>query len=101
MSHPCNYSSFRPLLDRDAFRPGDRAASDRRRMLCDGFGEPVSEIGVSLVKGQERYDRSQEIFNVFSLRLLSSSGIGFLLLGETLGGSLDFEVGTNTFNRRR
>ena len=46
VAHPGDDGSFGPLLDRDAFRPGHRAAPDRRGMIGDGTGQPVGKIGV-------------------------------------------------------
>jgi hypothetical protein len=62
--------------------------------------EPVGEIGVNGMEGEERHERSVKVFD---LGLLPASGVSDLLLGEALGGSLGFEVGTNAFNcgRRR
>ena len=52
------------------------------------------------MKGQERHDRPKEILDVLGLGLVTASGVGFLLLGEALGGSLGFEVGTNALDGR-
>ena len=89
------------LLDRDALGPGDRAAPDRRGMIGDGTGQPVGEVGVSGMEGQERHDRPVEVLDVLGLGLLTASGVGLLLLGEALGGSLGFEFGTNPVDGRR
>ena len=51
------------------------------------------------MEGQERHDRPVEVLDVLGLGLLPASGVGFLLLGEALGGSLGFEFGTNTLDR--
>src|SRR6185312_1640745 len=51
VTHPGDDRSFGSLLDRDAFRPGDCAASDWCGVVRDCTGEPVGEIGVILVKG--------------------------------------------------
>ena len=61
-------------------------------MICDSTGQAVGEISVISMKGQERHDRSVEIFNILGLGLLSTANVGFLLLGETFGGSLGGEV---------
>ena len=82
MAHPGDDGSLGPLLDRDAFRPGDGAAANRRGVIGHGLGQPVGEIGVIGMKGQERHDRPQEILDVLGLGLITASGVGFLLLGE-------------------
>jgi hypothetical protein len=51
-------------------------------------GQPIGKIGVRGMEGQERDDRPQETFKVLGMRLFTATGIGFLLLCETLGGSL-------------
>jgi hypothetical protein len=101
VSHPGNDRSFGPLLDWDALRSGDSAAPNRRGVIRHGFGQPVGEISVHWVKGEGRQDRSQEIFDVFSLVLIPASEICFLLPCELFRRSLGFEVATNLVNRRR
>ena len=44
--HPGDHGSFGPLLDRNALRPGDGAAPDRRGMIGHGPCHPVGKIGV-------------------------------------------------------
>ena len=58
---------------------------DRRSVICHRTGQPVGEIGMCRMEGQERYDRSKEILDILDLGLLPASGVGFLLLGEALG----------------
>ena len=70
-------------------------------MIGDGPCHLFGEIGVISVKGQKRPHRPEEVFNVFGLGLLTASGVGFLFLGESLGGALGFEIGTNALNGRR
>ena len=84
MAQPGDYRRLGPLLDGDAFRSGDGAATHGRRMCCYGEGQAVGEIGVILMKGQEPHDRSVEILNIFRLDLLTAATIGCLLLGESL-----------------
>lgn len=61
MPHPGDHGGLGPLLDRDAPRPGDRAAADGRGVLGDGTGQPVGQIGMLGVEGQERQDRPMEV----------------------------------------
>ena len=100
VSHPGDHGGLGPLFHRDSLRPGDRAAADRRGMIGHSLGQPVSEISVCGMEGQERHDRPVEVLDVHGLGLLSTAGVGFLLLNESFGGSLGFEVGTNSFNGR-
>jgi len=100
VAHPGDHSSLGPLLDRDALRPGDCPTTDRRCVIGDGPCQPVGEIGVISMKGQELDHRPQEVFDIFGLGLLTASGVGFLLLGEPLGGPLGFQFGTNPLNGR-
>ena len=95
MPHPGDHGCLGPLLDRDAFRPGNRAAADRRCVIRHGPGHPLGEIGVIPMKAQERDHRPQEVFDVLGLGLVTAAGVGLLLLGEALRGSLGFEIGTN------
>ena len=39
-----------------------------------------------------------KVLNVFGLGLLTALGVGLLLLGEAFGGSLRFEIGTDSFD---
>lgn len=70
-------------------------------VIRHGLGEPVGKISVIRMKGQERHHCPVEVPNISSLDLSTASGIGFLLLGITFGGSLRFEFGTNSFDGRR
>lgn len=54
-------------------------------MCCYGTGEAVGEIGVNIMKSQELQDRTVEVLDVLGLGLLSTAGVGFLLLGVALG----------------
>ena len=69
-------------------------------MVGHGTGQAVGEISVICMKGQEHHHRPKEVFNVLGLGFLTASGVGFLLLGETLGGSLGFEIGPNPLDGR-
>ena len=80
MPHPGNHGSFGTLLDRDSFRSGDGATTDRRGMIGDGTGESAGEISVSGMKGQKRHDGFMKVFDVLGLRLLSKPSDGFSLL---------------------
>ena len=70
-------------------------------MVGDGTCQAVGKIGVVRMKGQERHHRPEEVLDVLGLGFVTASGVGFLLLGETLGGPLGFEFGTNAFDGRR
>ena len=74
MTHPGDHGGLGPLLDRDSFRPGDRPAADRRGVLGDGTGQPVGEVGVAGVEGEERHDRPVEVLDVLGLGLLTTPG---------------------------
>ena len=100
MTQPGDHGGFGPLLHREAFRPGDRTAADRGGMVRDGMGEPVSEVGVVLMKRQERQDCPEEVLDVLGLCLHTAAGVGFLLLGVALGGSFGFKIGPNPLNGR-
>ena len=56
VAHPGDHGGFGPLLDRDAFRPGDRAAADRRGMIGDGRASRSARSAYGM-KRQERHDR--------------------------------------------
>lgn len=101
VTHPGDDGSLGPLLNGDAFRSSNASTSDRRGMVGDSLGNSVGEINVISVKAQERHDRSEELLDIFGLCFFSSPGVGFLLLGEALGGSLGFEIGTNALDGRR
>jgi len=47
------------------------------------------------MEGQKLYHRSVEIFDVFGLSFIPASGVGIFAFGVSLGGSLDFEIGTD------
>src|SRR5262249_51198453 len=82
VAHPGNDGSFGPLLDGDSLGPGHCPRANRRGMIGDSTGQSVSEIGVILMKAQERHDRPVKVFDVLGVGLLTAAGIGFLLLGE-------------------
>jgi hypothetical protein len=98
--HPGDHSSFGSLLDRDALRSGHGAAANGRGMMGHDTGQLLGEIGVSGLKRQEFDHRPEEILDLLGLGLLTASGVGFLLLCETLGGSFGFEVRSNPFDGR-
>jgi hypothetical protein len=56
-------------------------------MVCHGPRHPLGKISVILVKAQKRNHRPEEVLDVLCLGLVTASGVGFLLLGETLRGS--------------
>ena len=87
MPHPGDKGGFSPLLNRDSFRAGHRAAADGCGMVGDGTGQPVGEIGVVGMEGQEIDHRSQEILDVLGLGLVSATGIGQLSFGKTAANS--------------
>jgi len=89
-----------PLFDRDALNADQRAASDGIGVIRHGTGQPVSEIGVAAMEGQKRDRRSEEVLDVLGLGFVTASGIGFLLLGKALGGSLGVEFATNPLDGR-
>jgi WD40 repeat protein len=101
VAHPGDHRSLGPLLDRNAFRPGHRAAPDRRGVVGNGTGQPVGDVGVRRVEAEERDHRPVEVVDVLGLGLLPASGIGFLLLGEAHRGPLGFEFDPNAVNGRR
>ena len=100
MAHPSNDGGFGPLLDRNSFRSGDGATSDRRCMIGHNTSETLRKIGVVGVKAKKRHDGPGEVFNVNLLGLLPSLGIGFFAFGKALGGSLGFEFDLNPLNGR-
>jgi hypothetical protein len=100
MAQPGDHRYFGPLLNRNAFRPGDSSAADRRGMIGDGPCQAVGEISVICMKGQERPHCPQEVLNVLGLGFVTSSGVGFLLLCKTLRGSLCIEIDLNPFDGR-
>jgi hypothetical protein len=100
MSHPGDDGSFGSLFDGNALGPGHRAASDWRRMIGHGTGQPVGEIGVVWVEAEARPHRTQEIFDVFRLHLVAAAGVGLPALCIPLRGSLRFELATNPVNDR-
>jgi type I site-specific restriction-modification system R (restriction) subunit len=61
-------------------------------------GQPVGEISVVSMKGQECQDRSLEILDIFHLGLVTTAGVRCFFLGVTLGRALGFEVGPNAFD---
>ena len=88
MPHPGNDGGFGTLFDGDSLRPGDGAASDRGGVIGHGTGQPVGEISVCRMEGEERQHRSIEILDVFGLSFVSASGVGVFAFGVPLGGSL-------------
>ena len=97
--HPCDDGGFSPLLNRDAFRAGHGATSNRRRMIGYGTSETVSKLGVVGMKGKKRQDRSREVFDVLRLDRSTAFGIGHFSLGEALRRSFHFEFSSNPLNR--
>jgi hypothetical protein len=95
MPHPGDHGRFRPLLDRDALRPGHRAAADRRGVLGDGTGQPIGEVGVAGMERQECQDGPVEVLDVLGLGRLTPPGCGLLPSGEALGGPLGLQFGLN------
>jgi hypothetical protein len=98
--HLGDHGSLGSLLDRNTLGAHHGAASDRRGTICHGPCHPLGEISVIRMKAQERHDRPVEVFNVLGLSLVTASGVGLLLLGEALGGSLGIKVGTNAVDGR-
>ncbi len=73
MPHPGDHGGFRPLLDRDSLRSGDRPAADRRGMLGDRSCEALRQIGVALMEGEERQHRPLEALDVPGLGRLPAT----------------------------
>jgi hypothetical protein len=73
MTHPGDDGGLGPLLDGDSLRPGDRAAPDRRGVIGDGPCQPVGEVGVGGVEGQERHHRTEEVLDEENAFELASS----------------------------
>ena len=71
VSQPRNHRSFSSLFDGDALCPGDSATCDWSSMIGDRTSELVGESGMSGMEGQESEDCSLEVFDIFSLRLVS------------------------------
>jgi len=69
-------------------------------VVSHNSGESYGEIGVVGMKGKKRHDGPREIFGINLLGFFPSLGIGFLLLGEALSGSLGFEFGPNPHDGR-
>jgi hypothetical protein len=70
-------------------------------VLGDRASQPVREIFMYRVKGQERHDRSVKVLDILGLGLLSAPRVGSSLFGEALRRSLDVQFRTNALNRRR
>jgi len=77
VAHPGDHGSLGSPLHGNALRPGNCPTSDRGCVVGDGTGQPVGEIGVISMKGQELDHRPQEVFDVlawaFSRRRASAS----------------------------
>jgi hypothetical protein len=91
VTHPGDHGSFGSLLDRDALRSSHGAAADWRGMIGDGTGQLLRKIGVYRIECQELDHRPEEVFDVLSLGLLTTAGVGFFPLGVGVGGSLLFD----------
>src|SRR5207249_677038 len=57
-----------------------------------------SQAGVVGMEGEKRPDRPEEVLDVLGLGLLPASGVGFLLLGEALGGPLGRQFSSKSVN---
>jgi hypothetical protein len=100
VAHPGNHGSLGSLFDRNAFCPGHCSTSNRGGVIRDSPCHSVGKIGVTRMKGQERPHRPQEVLDVIGLGLVTASGVGLLLFGETLGRSFGVEIGTNPVDGR-
>ncbi len=98
--HPRNNCSLRRLFDGNAFRPGNRPASNRRGMISHRTGKPLGEIQVDGMEGQESEDRPVEILDVLGLGFFPASASGLFPFDVRIGGSLGFEFSPNLFNGR-
>ena len=100
MPHPGNDGGFGTLLDGDAFGPGDGAAANRGGMVHNFPCNLPGEIGVPWVEVQGLDDRPVEILDIFGLGLVPASCVSLPAFGIGIGGSLDFEFGTDLLDGR-
>lgn len=98
--HPRDQRSLGSLHDRNALRPGDGAAPDRRCMIGDSSCHPVGEISVIRMKAQERKHRPKKVLDILSLGLLPASGVGLLAFRKSFRGPFGLQFGTNLFDGR-
>ena len=101
VAHPGDHGGFGSLLDRDTHCPRHGTTADWRGMVGHGSCQAVGKLIVVRVKGQERHDRPEEVFDVLGLSLLTTASVGFPLLGVALRGTLGFEFGTDAVEGRR
>jgi hypothetical protein len=99
--HPGDDGGLGPALDRDAFRPGYRAAAHRGRVLGYGLGQPPGQVHVPRVERQEVEYGPAELLDIVGLLALPAPSVRCPLPGVRRGGALGGELRSDQLDRRQ